>query len=455
MTDSITDADSAMSDGSVNWEEARRRRLRWGGSVVGVTGSCGKTTTKDLITTVLRSRYRGRMSEGSLNCGADLVPSLLNIGLDDQFLVQELGAWGPGTLDAGIDLMRPDVAVVLNLRNDHYSAFHGSGGAQAEKGKLVAALPPGGTAVLNRDDPLVSQLSSYTAATTLTFGQSAQAQLRARDVVARWPEPLSFRVTYRGQRAHVRTQLLAEHLLGSALAALAVGLVFEIPLAEAVDALETARPTFRRLSPAVQHDGVAFIRDDYKAPADSFPEVLAFMRNAEAARKLAVIGRIADFPGRSRPTYTRIAWEAMRALDTVIFVGNRAAELWGAQHSTAPVDQWNLRRRLAASGGDIPADSSSLESDTLGDMLVFETVREADCFLRDYLISGDLVLLKGSGPADHLERVLLSRAGPVACWTVNCGKTHCCDTCASLRTEEPLTASYALAAPQSTSSLAP
>jgi UDP-N-acetylmuramyl pentapeptide synthase len=234
----------------------------------------------------------------------------------------------------------------------------------------------------------------------------------------------------------VRTRLLAEHVLGSALAALAVGLLFDLTLDEVVAALESAPPTFRRMSPVVHPDGVAFIRDDYKAPADSFPEVLAFMRNAVAARKLAVIGRIADFPGRSRRAYTHIAREAMLALDAVIFVGERAAALWGVHDSTADVDQWNLRRRLTADCEHDVADPWHARSDDLGHMLVFETVREADRFLRGYLTSGDLVLLKGSGPADHLERLILGRKEPVACWEVSCGRVHCCDACALLRCGE-------------------
>src|SRR5262245_33017612 len=240
-----TDVELGASAETERWEAARGHRSTWGGVVIGVTGSCGKTMTKDLIGAILSPRYRGQVSEGSLNCGRDLPQSLLALRPEDQFLVQELGAWGPGTLDAGIALVRPDIVVVTNLRHDHYSAFHGPRGAQAEKGKLVAGLPRAGTAVLNWDDPLVRALASGTLAAPLSFGQHPGAQLRASDVTARWPEPLSFRATFRDQTVRVRTRLLARHVLGSALAALAVGLLFDTPLTEAAAAIETAPPTFR------------------------------------------------------------------------------------------------------------------------------------------------------------------------------------------------------------------
>ena len=413
-------------------ERADRHRRALGNVVaIAVTGSCGKTTTTDLIAAVLSSCSRGSKSDGTWNCGLGVAHSLLSVRPDDDFFVQELGAWGPGTLDAGIELVRPDVAVITNIRNDHYSSFHGPRGAQAEKGKLVAALGPGGTAVLNRDDPLVGELAARTSARTLWFGRSPQADLRAWDVTARWPERLTFSAAYAGQSRRFRTRLVGEHLLSSSLAALGVGLAFGMTLDEAGSALEKAEPRSRRMSPVLLPDGVTFIRDDYKAPADSIPEVLAFMTDAVATRKLAVFGRISDFPGRSRRCYTRIAREALAALDVVVFVGRRAAELWGEHRRTSVADQLALRRLLDRTPTGAPA--ASCESvPAAGTMLVFERVKDASGFLADFLRRGDLVLLKGSGQADHLERVLLSRQQVVNCWLPSCGKKEPCDTCASI-----------------------
>jgi UDP-N-acetylmuramoyl-tripeptide--D-alanyl-D-alanine ligase len=383
---------------------------------IGVTGSCGKTTTKDLIFRVLGGYARGRKSDGSLNCGSDLAQSLLAVREGDAFLVQEVGAWGPGTLDDSLRALRPDIGVVTNLRFDHYSGFHGPKGAQAEKGKLIACLPEHGTAVLNWDDPLARELAPRTAARVVSFGVNEDADVRAFDVSARWPERLTFSVAWDGQQRRVRTRLVGRHLLGSALAALAVGVTCGRSLEASVSSLESAEPTLRRMS-AHEAAGVHFVRDEFKAPADSLSEVLAFMAEADAPRKIAVIGRLSDFPGRSRGTYTRVALEALRVLDAVIFVGSRPVELWGA---------------------DGRVDLEALPSGARrGECFVFETVAHASTFLDAFLRTGDLVLLKGSGPTDHLERLLLQRDELISCWAADCGRVHACDTCVLLRRRPP------------------
>jgi UDP-N-acetylmuramoyl-tripeptide--D-alanyl-D-alanine ligase len=382
---------------------------------IAVTGSCGKTTTKDLIEQVLADRYRGAKSAGSYNCGADLATSMLTVRPEDEFFTQELGAWGPGTIEQGIELVRPHIAVVTNLRNDHFSAFRGPLGAQAEKGKLVASLQATGTAVLNWDDSLVRELAGWTRARVFPIGCGDEAELRAVGVSSRWPQRLSFDVLYGTQRIRVQTRLVGEHLLGSALAALAVGLVLDMPLSQAVAALETAEPTPRRMSVAPSGD-VVFIRDDFKAPADSLPEVLHFMNEAVARRKVGVFGRISDYPGRSRRTYTNIALRAITALDMVVFVGERAADLWAEPDGTGSGQQ-GLRQLLGLRG----TSSATVR--------VFRTVEQATRFLAGYLQAGDLVLLKGSGPTDHLERILLSRERQVSCWLAHCGRINSCDEC--------------------------
>jgi UDP-N-acetylmuramoyl-tripeptide--D-alanyl-D-alanine ligase len=390
------------------WEAAARHRTSLPDvTVIGVTGSCGKTTTKDLIGALLSSHWHGTASAGSTNCGTELARGLLKVQPEDHFFVQELGAWGPGTLDPALNLVRPDVGVITNLRHDHFSAFHGPEGAQAEKGKLIAALPASGTAVLNADDPYVHTLAARTSARVLSFGRDPLADVRALDVTSAWPDPLSFTAVHGRERVRVRTRLHGRHLVGSALAALAVGRVLGLTLAQGATALESADPTPRRMTVEVGPDGVTFVRDDFKAPADSVPETLEFMRTATARRKLAVLGRISDFPGRSRPTYTRLADLATAILDVVVFVGQRAVELWG----------------------ETEADDSPDQPQQHATRYVFGTVSTASTFLNSRLRPGDLVLLKGSGPADHLERIYLNRYRSTSCWQTHCGRTHCCDEC--------------------------
>lgn len=390
-----------------------------GTTFVAVTGSCGKTTTKDLAAAVLAAAGDVVKTTGSNNCGDAVASDLLAVKQQDQYFVAELGAWGPGTLDAGIRLVRPRISVITNLRSDHYSAFHGPHGAQAEKGKLVRCLPADGVAVLNWDDERVRELGSLTAGRVFRFGRHPEAHLRAVDVTSRWPAPLTFRAIYDNRQVLVRSSLLGEHLLGSALAALAVGLVCGVSLDEAAAKVEAAGATDRRMTADHHSDGVTFIRDDFKSPAESIPEVLQFMRDAAVSRKVGVFGRISDFPGRSRTTYTQVAGDALAVLDAVVFVGRRSVELWGEQRSESPTDQRRLLSELGLCGA----------GGSLGKFFVFESVRTATEFLTGYLRAGDLVLLKGSGPTDHLERILLSRRRQLRCWAVHCGRTCSCDAC--------------------------
>ena len=417
-----------MTDAPLAEALAHRERLR-DVVFIAVTGSCGKTTTKDLIAAMLGSKFRGTKNDDTRNCGPDVIKAILRIAPTDDFFVQELGAWGPNTLDAGIGLVQPDIAVVTNLRNDHYSSLRGPRGAQKEKGKLVRCVPPSGAAVLNADDPLAAELASWTAARTFTVGRSRASELRASDVSARWPDRLSFTVTHAGRSTRVQTQLLGEHLLGSALAALGVAVVFGMDLGEACAALARVEPSFRRMSPAAHPDGVTFIRDDWKAPLDSVEDALAFMRDAVALRKIAVFGTISDFPGRSRRTYSRVARDASAILDATMFVGERAAALWGEHHSEDPGAQADVRQRVL---DGLDAETAGREVTRPGRLFVFERVRDATEFAVQYLSPGDLVLLKASGPADHLERLLLHRQRPATCWEADCGRVYYCDMCDEL-----------------------
>jgi UDP-N-acetylmuramoyl-tripeptide--D-alanyl-D-alanine ligase len=178
------------------------------------------------------------------------------------------------------------------------------------------------------------------------------------------------------------------------------------------------------MSPVALPGGVTVIRDDYKAPADSIPEALAFMAAATATRKIVVLGQISDYPGRSRRWYTQAARQALSTADVVIFVGRRAVQLWGEHRNPRP--GWAVIERRTP----LPARSPTAGAA----MLVFDTVHDATDFLHGHLRAGDLVLLKGSGQADHLERIVLTAQRSVRCWLPNCGKNEPCDSCPAIDT---------------------
>lgn len=341
---------------------------------IGVTGSCGKTTTAQLVAAVLGTRHTGRTTPGHYKMSPFVERTIVSTRPRDGFCIVEMTIANRGrrVFDETLALLRPSIGVVTVIGSDHLGIFRSPEAAAAQKGRLVECLPEGGTAVLNADDPLVRAMAQRTRARVLSYGLAEDAVLRATNVSARWPERLSFTVHHEGNTAEVRTQLCGAHLVTNVLAALATGVALGIPLEEAARAIATVPPFEFRLCPAEHPDGFTIVRDDYKAPLWSIPAALDFMRNATAKRKVIVLGTLSDYAGSSGRTYLRVAQQALAVADRVVFVGNHSAKV------------------LKAKRGDA--------------LQAFYSPEAAAEHLHAWLAPGDLVLLKGS-PIDQLERI--------------------------------------------------
>jgi UDP-N-acetylmuramoyl-tripeptide--D-alanyl-D-alanine ligase len=381
---------------------ARRHRRRLSNTTfVGVTGSVGKTTTKDLVAAVLGTSLTGTRSPGSENRLTTVGQTILRTRRADGFSVVELPAAYPGSVAELTTLVRPEVGVVTRIGQDHRSIFRSLDVTAAEKAALVAALPAEGTAVLNADDPYVAGMVNGFRGRVIFFGESGEPEVRAEDVSSTWPDTLSFRLGFDGRTFPVRTRLNGKHWTTSVLAALGVGLAFGVPLERALEAVAAFEPVTGRMS-EVRHGGVTFIRDDVKSPLWGFDASLEFLAEARAARKILVVGTISDYPGSSRPKYARLARRAFAVADEVVFVGRNA--------------HYALR---AAEAGSLHA---------------FGAARDAAEHLRESLRPGDLVLVKGSHRADHLSRLVLDRvSGGVRCWRSSCRRVKACEDCSLLR----------------------
>jgi UDP-N-acetylmuramoyl-tripeptide--D-alanyl-D-alanine ligase len=249
-------------------------------------------------------------------------------------------------------------------------------------------------------------MAAQCRARVVTYGLENDAHFRAELVADSWPNRLAVRIRYGNETALAETRLLGRHQASNAVAAIATACSLGVPLADAAMAVSRHAPLLGRMSVHETSRGVTFIRDDWKAPNWSLPSALEYMARAQASRKLIVIGTISDYGGTARRVYRRAVAGAMQAADHVVIVGPRA-------HSTAT--------RFAATGAD--------------KLTAFETVREAAKWLGDFARAGDLVLLKGSNPADHLARLALLMDREVACWRRRCGRDIFCDHCRLL--EEP------------------
>ena len=255
----------------------------------------------------------------------------------------------------------------------------------AEKGKLVAALPPTGLAVLNADDERVLALAARARCRVVTFGVAAGADVRAEDVAAAFPELLSFTLVHRGSRHPVQTRLVGEHWTTAVLAALATAVELGVPVERAVAAVEAVAPSPHRLSVRPTRAGVTYLQDDWKASVDGH----AGPRGARFASGPADRG---DRPAVRRPA------EAEGALPAVA-----AAALEHADHVLL-VGRW-AHHGLRAGAGVSAVPGAA----------------EAHAWLRATTGPGDVVLVKTARNPVHLERLPLAHDGEaVRCWLQSC-----------------------------------
>jgi aminoacyl-tRNA hydrolase len=345
---------------------------------IGITGSTGKTTTKELTAAVLGAHLQGSKSPGNSNTAKDVTLTILGLSPRANFYVQEI------TIDKVhmgdfLRLLNCRIGVVTNIGTDHWSAFGSADAIAKEKSKLISTLPRDGTAILNGDDPRVLAMRDLSQAGVITVGESREASLRAEDVHSAWPEPLSFTVCYKGQREKVRTLLHGVFWLHSVLAAIAVGMEMGLSLSEAATAVQTFSTVEGRMQQHVRDDGVIFLRDDLKTPITSIPPVLEELRKATAKRKIAIIGTLSDYKGNSNRAYVSVARQALEVADRVAFVGPRASKC-----------------RKARKG--VPD----------GVLQAFVSVDAAASHFASQFEPGDLVLLKG-GHRDGLSALIEAR----------------------------------------------
>jgi aminoacyl-tRNA hydrolase len=381
------------------------RRLLRRTQFVGITGSAGKTTTKDLLASILESHFRkGQKGHGTDNGPFYVAKVVLRTRPSDAYCVNEIAICNEAGVGEQVSLFQPTVGVVTNIGTDHLSAYGTSEGIAEEKSKLIRALPANGIAVLNADDPRVLDMRNGFGGRIVTYGTSEEAMLRGVDIKAAWPDRLSLTVEWQGTSVRVQTQLSGDHWVNVVLAALATGVAMGVPPDVAARAIAGVEPFEGRMSPVNLPDGVTFIRDDWKAPLWTLSSTLDFLRNARARRKVIVVGTLSDYPGDSARRYVQVARQALDAADCAVFVGPWASS--------------SLRAKRA------PGDN----------LYAFGTVREASAFLSRYLASGDLVLLKGSTRADHLERLIMARTEKIHCWRSACGRMYFCPECYMHRT---------------------
>lgn len=370
--------------------------------IIGVTGSGGKTTTKELLLGMLSTKGKGVGNLSTYNNIEEIAKAVLRLRPTHSFFVSEVSGHLPNAMDRPLAFLKPSIGVVTVVKSDHQTAFDFSQEAIArEKEKMVTCLPASGTAVLNADDPLVLGMAQHCKAKVLTYGLSPTAHLRAENTSAVWPDRLNLTLAYGSQRVALRTQLCGAHWIPPVLGTIGAGLAAGMTLQECAQGIATVPPFTGRMQPVSSTDGVTFIRDDFKAPLWTIDSCFDFMRSAQAKRKIIVIGMLSECgTGALEKKYIKVARRAQEIADVTVFVGPFASHV--------------LKARL-------PDRKDALHA--------FSHTREATEFINALTREGDLILLKGTNKQEHLERIILARTGDIACWRNDCLRIEFCSEC--------------------------
>ena len=296
--------------------------------VVGITGSTGKTSVKDLLASILRPHRKVVASEGSFNNELGLPLTLMRIRPDTDVVVCEMGARGPGQIKLLCDLARPAIGTVTNVGVTHFELFGSQEAIANTKAELVRSLPEGGSAILNADDPLVSAMAGQTKAEVLFYGSGKDAWLRAEAVTFDGLGRPSFRMLRGSRRVSVSLPVSGQHQVSNALAASASALALGLTLEDCRDGLEQAQLSRWRMQTS-EVAGVVLVNDAYNANPTSMASALtscvAMVR--PGGRLVAVLGYMAELGAIELSEHRRVGALAAAAANRLVIVGEAAAPI--------------------------------------------------------------------------------------------------------------------------------
>ena len=346
---------------------ARSVRREWGGRVIGVTGSAGKTTTKECIAQVLAARLRVLKTEGNYNNHLGVPLTLLRLEPEHEVAVVEMGMNHAGEIRALCAIAEPEWGVVSNVAAVHTEFFaDGIEGVARAKGELIESLPDCGVAFLNADDPRVRTFAEARNVQPVLYGTAADADVRAASIEDGGLKGTQFFVEAGGQRGEVRLSLPGRHNVLNALAAIAVGLESGITLEQAAAELEKMRPSEKR-GAAMEWNGATIINDAYNSNPAALRSMIAALQGTAATRRILIAGEMLEL-GPEAPALHGECGEAAAEAGLDFVVGVRG-----------------LARHLADAAGSRGVAS-----------VFFETPEQAGRWMRENVRAGDVVLLKAS-----------------------------------------------------------
>lgn len=309
---------------------ATHHRSRFQIPLVAVTGSNGKTTTKEMVASVMAHRWKILKTEGNLNNRIGVPQTLLGLQARHEGAVIEMGVDNLGQTTRLCEIARPTIGIITNIGPDHLEFFGSMEGSAQAKAELLDALPTDGTAVLNMDDPYYDYLAARSRCRVVSFGLSPKADVRATDVKSDGRDGTLFRLLLPGKLRHTAVQLRVQglHNVTNALAAAAVGCVLGIPGVAIAQGLARFRPAAMR-SQLLVSQGIRIINDCYNAnPASMKAAVQLLTQMKEGRQTIAVLGDMLELgPGGPEMHEDMGAFVARQGIDRLIACGPLARHL--------------------------------------------------------------------------------------------------------------------------------
>jgi UDP-N-acetylmuramoyl-tripeptide--D-alanyl-D-alanine ligase len=363
---------------------AVRRRLT-GCSVIAITGSSGKTSTKDLLAQVLDSAGPTVAPEGSFNTEVGLPMTILRADEGTRYLILEMGMRGIGHIGYLCELAEPDIGILLNVGSAHLGLLGSREAIAGAKGEILDLLPANGFAILGGDDPQVMSQAHRAGTRVVTFGEGESVDVRATNVRLDGTARASFTVTAGEKEAEVRLQFHGRHYVANALAVAAACLCMDLPLDWTAQAISSAVPKSRwRMEVHRSADGTTVVNDAYNANPESMRAALhTLAAMADGRRSWAVLGQMLELGDASESEHAQLGQLASSLGIRLVCVGHGAE----AMHRAA------LQER--------------------GSSVWVEGVDEANALLAEEIRPGDVVLVKASRGIglDRVAVPLVERVG--------------------------------------------
>jgi UDP-N-acetylmuramoyl-tripeptide--D-alanyl-D-alanine ligase len=355
---------------------ARRRREALGLRVVGITGSIGKTSTKEVVAAILSQKYATYRSPGNMNSEIGLPLSLLDVEPDTEFGVLEMGgAYAAGELALLAEIAPPEIAVVTNVHPVHLERMGTIEAIAATKAELVQAVPTLGTAVLNGDDVRVLAMARHCRGKVLTYGLNQSNDVRADRVETHGLDGTSFWMHLDGDRLHVKVPLIGSHAVQLALAGFAVGHALGMHISEMLPGFKDESIQVRLLVVPGPNNS-QLIDDTYNASTPSVLSALDLLQEIRPRRKIAVLGDMRELGSITEDEHRIVGRRAAEVIDVLVTYGELAKTI--ADEAQLALSETEEPRALEVTSFGLDQRGALVE------------------YLLGELRPGDTVLLKGS-----------------------------------------------------------